>query len=106
MKLYQVVATCGMYSDYIEFTIGIVSSMEAAKMMAIGFKNEPYDTLSDLVYSSGSIVVREHELDKYEVGTSEARRQCFPNDRERGITLYDFESNWDNSEYVFTEVEE
>lgn len=106
MKLYQVLATCGMYSDYIEFTIGIASSMEAAKMMAIGFKNEPYDTLSDLVYSSGSIVVREHELDKYEVGTSEARRQCFPTDRERGTTLYNFQDDWENPGYVFTEVDE
>lgn len=109
MKVFQVIVTSGSYSDYTEFTLGVTDSMAKAKLIADRFKNEPNEVIDDNVvcYGIASIVIREYELDRYYIESSEAKRQCNPVDSNCEVTLYDFEKNddWENPMYVFKEAE-
>lgn len=72
MKIYIVNQIWGSYEDYVEAIIGVVSSMEKAKELAMKAKPVKWD--------SSSVEVECFELDGEMCGFSKAEREAYKYD--------------------------
>ncbi|WP_125570908.1 hypothetical protein [Lacticaseibacillus songhuajiangensis] len=109
--VYQLLYTCGDYSDYQEITLGVFDTHEKAVGMAGTFSRLSDAHLTDLLGEyddAGQVVIRKHRLNRFRP-TSEAFRRSY-GDTEMDEKIYTVDTDyrrddWGDVQFTFRKEE-
>lgn len=109
--IYQLLYTCGYYSDYQEITLGVFDTHEKAVGMAGTFSRLSDAHLTDLLgeyYDAGQVVIRKHRLNRFRPTSETFRRSYGDTEMDEKIYTIDIDhrrDDWGDVQFTFRKEE-